>query len=231
VHSAVIVKEKLMHANLIKSALVAALVLSGPAARATVVATDSLYVNFDGTSGTRTLNVTQHGTIQDLNFSIEFSKCDDPPIGADGTDCIGTGESFSEEIIFRLSGPNATLVSLVELDTYSSERPGVGRVTVIFDDEAATTVGGGVESGSFRPIGSLAGFDGIDMFGDWNLYIEHSSEFGGDPLEYFSSSLDITFTPAGPGPAPVPEPASLAILGLGLLGMGAARGRARAQRR
>jgi hypothetical protein len=214
-----------MQAKWIKPALMAALVLSGAAAQATVVATDTGYVNYDGISGTRTLNVTGHGSVQDVNLSIEFSKCDDPAIGPLGTACVGTGSSTNSEIIFRLISPDGTSIDLVNEGTYSGSRPGVGRVKVTFDDEAVEAVGGAVHPGSFRPLGSLAAFDGKDMFGAWSLYIEDT--FDGDPLEYFSSSLDITFD--GPGPAPVPEPASLAILGLGLLGMGSVR-RARARR-
>jgi hypothetical protein len=226
--SAVTKMEKLMQAKWIKSALVATLMLSGAVAQATVVATDSTYGNFDGTSRTVPLNVSGHGTILDLNLIIEFSKCDDPPIEPAGMACRGPGSSANAEIIFRLVSPDRTTVNLVNASTYSGTRPGVGRVTVTFDDEAGEGVGGPVAGGSFRPVGSLADFDGKDMFGTWGLYIQ-DIRFG-DPLEYFSSSLDITFAGGGPGPAPVPEPASLAILGLGLLGIGAARRRAGAKR-
>lgn len=213
-----------MHANLIKTVLVAALVLLGSAAQATVVATDTGYVNFDGMAGIRTLNVTEHGSILDVNLTIEFSKCDDPAIGPLGTACVGTGNSNNNEIVFRLISPDGTTVNLVDAGTYAGTRPGSGRVMVTFDDEAALTVGGPVAPGAFQPVGSLADFDGMDMFGAWGLYIQDLRT--GDPLEYFSSSLDITFS-GGAGPAPVPEPASLAILGLGLLAIGAVRRKVR----
>jgi hypothetical protein len=214
-----------MQANPITATLAAALLLSGAAAQASVVATDTGYGNYDGISGIRTLNVTQRGTIQDLNITVDFSKCDDPPIGPGGTTCVGVATSFNNEIVFRLISPDGRIVNLVDAGTYSGSRPGAGRVSVTFDDEAATPVGGGVMEGSFQPVGSLADFDGIDMFGAWKLYIQDTRR--GDPLEYFASSLDITFAGGGTGPAPVPEPASLALLGLGLLGIGAARRRAR----
>lgn len=217
-----------MHKNWIKPALLAALVFCGTAAQAAVVASNNVYGDFDGISGTRTLNVTQHGTIQDLNITIDFSKCDDPvlgPLAPLGTPCVGQGNSANSEIVFRLISPDGTTVNLVDSGTYFGSRPGAGRIMVTFDDEAATRVSGPVQEGTFQPVGSLADFDTMDMFGAWSLFIQDTR--GADPLEYYSSSLDITFTDGGTGPAPVPEPASLAILGLGLLGLGAARRRTR----
>lgn len=201
--------------------------ISAEPARGTVVATDVGYVNFDGMAGIHTLNVTAHGTILDANLSIEFSKCDDPAMGPLGTTCIGTGNSFNNEIVLRLISPNGTVVNLVDAGTYSGASPGAGRVIVTFDDEAAQLVGGPAAAGTFRPVESLSAFDGMDMFGAWGLYIQDLRT--GDPLEYFSSSLDITFDAGVPGPVPVPEPASLAIAGLGLLAIRAVRGKRRAR--
>ena len=216
-----------MHSKWIKSVLVAAMMIAGGAAQATVVATDAGYVNFDGNTGIRTLNVTAHGTILDANLSIEFSKCDDPAMGPLGSACIGTGNSNNNEIVFRLISPNGTVVNLADAGTYTGSRPGAGRVLVTFDDEAALPVGGPAAAGTFRPVGALSAFDGMDMFGTWGLFIQDLRT--GDPLEYFSSSLDITFDAGVTGPAPVPEPASLAIVGLGLLAIRAVRGKVRAR--
>lgn len=202
--------------------VVAVSMIAGGAAQATVVATNVAYVNFDGSSGIRSLGVTQQGIIRDVNISIEFSKCDDPATGPLGSSCIGTGNSNNNEIVFRLIGPNGTTVSLVEAGSYSGSRPGAGRVFVTYDDEAVIAVGGPVSAGTFRPIRSLSAFDGMHMGGTWGLFVQDLRT--GDPLEYYSSSLDITFDAF---PSPVPEPASLAIVGLGLLAMRAFRSKAR----
>jgi hypothetical protein len=193
-------------------------------AHATVVATNTTYGMFnDNPSGMRALAVASHGTIQDLNITVDFAKCDAPGTSPNGT-CAGIGRPFNNEIIFRLIGPDGRQVSLVEANTYSGATPGpgLGRIQITFDDEAAARVGRVLAPGTFQPVQPLSAFDGMDMFGTFNLYIENA-DFG-DPLEFFGASLDITSTPIHT----VPEPASAGIVGLGLVGMAALRRRKRA---
>jgi len=209
-----------MKPNWLKAALFACLTLAGAGAQAGVILTDSTYRLFDRSAGGVQFNVTGHGAISDINLTIDFSKCDNPPIGPDGRECIGTGLAFPNEIEFRLIGPEGYgAVDLVRLGTYTS---GSGRVTVSFDDEAAAQVGGQLAGGSYRPVEALSAFDGRDMFGTWTLFIRDAG--AGDPLEYFSSTLEI-IGGSEPEPVPVSEPGMAGMLGIGLLGMCAVRRR------
>lgn len=208
-------------ARLLAAAILTSLVSAG--ACAAVVATNTDYGNIDGREAMRALKVTTRGTVLDLDIAVEFSKCDDPPIGPDGDACLGGGVPFENEFALRLVAPNGDSVDLVRaFATYQQGSRGTaaGRVSVSFDDEAASAAGPRVREGSFRPAGTLSAFDGMDMYGSWTLYLRDF--FTGDPLEFFSARLEMAYEPA-----PVPEPATLAVLGLGLVGIAAVRRRAR----
>jgi hypothetical protein len=210
-----------MKATFIKTAAaVAALVLSAGAAQANTIATDATYGVFDSSQGTRLLHIARHGTITDLNITIDFAKCGLVAAGPADTACPNAASAFENEINFALVSPNGTTVQLIPISSFGAARGGIGRVGVTFDDEASSALGIQVQAGSFRPGGLLSTFDGMDMFGDWSLFIRDNNNR--DPLSYFSSRLDVSTVAAD-----VPEPATAAIFGLGMLGIGAARRRAR----
>lgn len=153
-------------------------------------------------------------TITDVNITIDFIKCDDPLSLPLPGSCSGTGFSFNREIVFRLTSPDGTTVSLVEQDTYSGQTPGT-RAQVTFDDSAASAVGGvTLVTGTFRPVSTLTAFNGEAPDGMWTLYIEDT--VGLDPLGVYGYRLDVEA---------VPEPGTMLLLGSGIAGLAVRRRR------
>jgi MYXO-CTERM domain-containing protein len=198
---------------------------------ADTTATDATPGLFDGSSGTRTVTFTGFepgfgtGTILDLNISINFAKADgesfDPPF-SDLT-------AFFDEIHFHLTGPDGTVVHLIESLSWDIGT-GLGAFdgTITFDDEAALVVnfGPGPFAGSFLPTGpgALSDFDGLSALGTWTLFIQ--DDFALDALRFRSFTLDIATerlveVPTDPtdGNGRIPEPAGLGLFGLAVLGI------------
>jgi hypothetical protein len=207
-------------------AVTAALGSLTPALAGPLSAEDTTFGSFDRTSGTRSLTIGESQTVTDVDISITFAKCDDPSLGPGapvGAPCIGSGDSFDNEVVFSLSHAGTT-VNLVTENIWSGSTPGRGVVTMNFDD-AGAAFPAAPTTGTFRAVGSLSAFNGLSSSGLWTLFIRDT--VGADRLDYFSACVSINGD-AGCGVNNVPEPGSLALVGLALAGAGMVRRRRRA---
>ncbi|WP_225433402.1 PEP-CTERM sorting domain-containing protein [Thauera sedimentorum] len=189
---------------------------AAPAAHAALVsATNSVGGSADDSFIDRSVNIVSGGLITDLNITVSWSKC-----GQGFTAnyfCNGGSFPFPGEAYMMLTGPTGIAVSLFPSSYFSGPGSSID-VTNTFDDEAASALPGTIQSGSFRPVGSLSAFDGTDVFGLWTLRI--GDTVGADPILFRSFTLNVTTQEQG-----VPEPGSLALLGLGLAGLAGMRRR------
>ena len=175
-----------------------ALLLALPVAPEAVTATNSEFGTVDANSFTRTFDISSPAAITDVEILIDFSKCDDPAPSPTDAGCLGTGRSFNREIEFQLTSPSGTItVNLVSAssdlnDAHNGQTPG-HRVSVTFDDQATTVVGGSLlQCGRLQPAGRLAAFNGQDPNGTWTLTVRDT--VGADPLQFYSATLCINET-------------------------------------
>jgi len=142
--------------------------------------------------------------IADVNITIDFTKSNFGINSTNGVPTLGgTGSSSNTQIVFQLTSPQGTTVNLVNAGTYFGQQ-GSATGVVDFDDSAADVVDGFPDfSSTFRPVGSLADFNGEFAAGNYTLFFQDTA--GGDPLSVNAWSIQV---------AAVPEPTTFVVWSL-----------------
>ncbi len=119
------------------------------------------------------------------SITSKITFLDDLPI-ADVNVNLGITHSFISDITVRLTSPSGTTVVLISNSCGDSKN-----LAATFDDDADKFVCGSnpAISGTVKPLGSLASFNGESVQGDWILTVEDNAPSDGGSLDSFS--LDI----------------------------------------
>ncbi|MFY9141882.1 tandem-95 repeat protein [Sulfuricurvum sp.] len=114
-----------------------------------------------------TIEITDSGTIQDLNVQINLNH------------------TYDADLLISLIGPNGTEIPL----SISHGGSANNYSNTVFDDEAMTSIASATApfTGTFRPDGALSILDGIDMQGTWTLKIY--DQYGADSGTLLSWSM------------------------------------------
>ncbi|GJM40152.1 MAG: hypothetical protein DHS20C20_04340 [Ardenticatenaceae bacterium] len=153
----------------------------------------------DGNEITRTVELTTSdfatgSTISTVTTTVEFAKIDAVDAGSCFTTGHQGGDPINREIYMYLTSPTGTRVDLIfnaPNFTYTDNSIYGGTATVVFDDAAATLVGGPApSSGTFRPEEALNAFFGEDPLGTWTLTVGDSLQSA--PVCFYDFSLTVT---------------------------------------
>ncbi|OHB67499.1 MAG: hypothetical protein A2Y77_05900 [Planctomycetes bacterium RBG_13_62_9] len=143
--------------------------------------------NTKGSMDPATIHVPDHFILADLDITVNVTH------------------SKAFDLQLYLSSPAGTAVVL-NMYQFTNYIEGADYSGTTFDDEAAISIRDALPpfEGSYRPLESLAAFDGEDAYGPWTLSIYDA--YYGDTGHFGSFTLAIT----------TPEPATVALLALGL---------------
>lgn len=192
-----------------------------PAASAlTQSATFNPVLQVDASSGTTGFTFSGFtGPVSSVTTTINLTKCG-LSISTTGA-CLGTGNSWNDEIRLSLQSPTGTIVQLVAAGNgLGGQTPG-DTVSWTFDDTASSLVSGNLlVSGTYLPFSSLSAFSGETGNGTWNLGFADTAR--SDPMSINGWSLTVNEVSAPPASVPGPLP---------VLGLAAAFGFSRRMRR
>lgn len=176
------------------------------------IVTNFVPVSVDNSSATRNYVVPTNAIVTRVQFTVTFEKYDGETFGVNGG-----GTPFYDEIEFKLTSPQGTVVDLILEDSFGigTNPPFNGFFgTIIFEDSATLAVNYNPItpfSGSFRPMTPLAAFNGENAMGTWTLSIRDTAE--SDQLGYYSSVLALNTVVPEPSSAALVAVASLALFG------------------
>lgn len=158
-------------------------------------------------SGSRTFTYTA-GDFGGCTSLTEVEIAITITMGSGTFDCDASGDPYSvqEDLGLRLTSPIGTSVDIL-FDKWDYFEPSLGNTlssfvtvpisTVLFDDDAATTIGGDWNTfagGSAKPVEAFSTFDGENGVGTWTLAMcDGNSQFSAS--DYFcitSSTLTVT---------------------------------------
>lgn len=179
---------------------VVTLATASPASAAPVTKSNATSAEVTGGSAERSVEFTTadfpaSAVVTDVVVALDFTKIDNTGTGTSPTcgppPVDGTLNERNDNLGYDLRSPAGTTISLIAFGTYTSVGFN-GRITVTFDDAAASSPSGAPAAGTFRPSQALSGFDAETAIGTWTVIPKNNGPVTADPVCHYGFSLTVT---------------------------------------
>ncbi len=124
--------------------------------------------------------------ISDVNISIRRR-----PIDTENPWLFGTTNCYPNEKYFRLTGPDGTVVNLINAWQLNTPNPNCPETTTTFDDSWAVVITNNYTSWTYRPVQALSAYNNKSPFGTWTLRMGDVSALDGVILYGFTITIKV----------------------------------------
>ena len=117
------------------------------------------------------------------------------PIDTQNPASFGNTNCYPNEKYFRLTGPDGTIVNLINSSQLNTPNPSCPETTTTFDQSWSTVITNNYSSGTYIPVGNLWSYNGKSPFGVWTLRMGDIAALDGVILYEYTITIKVIDPP------------------------------------